>query len=338
MSLNRTVFSAPDVYAGWPANHGAWQWGDELLVGFLCGPHAPIGHRTHNIERPYRKLLARSLDGGDSWSTEEPNVEFSAAAVHPAPAFDLDEHIIRVCGVYDTGGEDCDPRGGFYISADRGKSWQGAFAFAGLEADFNGMTSHCTSRTRVVDGLVYLSVASRHTWGSDSTFAAEHDGERFRLKSVVLADDCRAVMPAVAKVGDRIVVALRRRGTRYPGGWVDAVWSDDGGESWSEPVLVGLTGGRNGNPPALAEVDGHLYCAYANRNRGEIMIAASTDRGQTWWPEVLRTSGQSDIGYPQLFRRADGQLVCVYYWADKGSEAPQRIEATVFDPIWIGRK
>jgi hypothetical protein len=35
-------------FGGWPANHGIWSWGDEILVGFSAGYH----------------LFARSMDGG----------------------------------------------------------------------------------------------------------------------------------------------------------------------------------------------------------------------------------------------------------------------------------
>lgn len=33
------VYTELDIYAGWPANHGAWQWGNEFLVGFLRGKY-----------------------------------------------------------------------------------------------------------------------------------------------------------------------------------------------------------------------------------------------------------------------------------------------------------
>lgn len=44
---HRTVYAEHGMYAGWPANHGAWQWGDEFLVGFMRGPYKKYqsGHR-----------------------------------------------------------------------------------------------------------------------------------------------------------------------------------------------------------------------------------------------------------------------------------------------------
>ena len=50
---------------GWPANNGAWQWGDELLVGFTQGDFAP--QDGHNIAGIQQSKFARSLDGGATW-------------------------------------------------------------------------------------------------------------------------------------------------------------------------------------------------------------------------------------------------------------------------------
>ena len=64
----------PGRFAGWPANHGIWSWGDEILVGFSRGIYKDRG-RYHNIDhdRPEEFLLARSRDGGATWSVEQPS-------------------------------------------------------------------------------------------------------------------------------------------------------------------------------------------------------------------------------------------------------------------------
>ncbi len=31
------VFGEEGKFGGWPANHGMWIWGDEILVGFSTG-------------------------------------------------------------------------------------------------------------------------------------------------------------------------------------------------------------------------------------------------------------------------------------------------------------
>ena len=67
------VYREEGRFAGWPANHGIWIWGDEILTGFSRGFYADLGN-FHNIDRnrPEEMLLVRSKDAGRTWSVEEP--------------------------------------------------------------------------------------------------------------------------------------------------------------------------------------------------------------------------------------------------------------------------
>jgi len=329
------VYSEPGIYAGWPANHGAWQWGDEFLVGFLRGRY---GNKSmHKILEPFQKVLARSLDGGATWKLEIPNLDFDCHEREipaEAPEFSLSQNIIRVCGVYDHGGDECYGPGGFYKSSDRGHTWDGPYRFTGLEhhVDVGDMIN--TSRTRIVGNLLFMSRGQNMIWGTDEVFVAVHDGERFHYIADVLNDACRAVMPAVALTGRRLVAVMRRRRGGARDGWIDAVHSDDGGLTWSAPRMVGATGGRNGNPPALITLlDGRLCCAYGNRDFGSI-VAAISDDGEHWESTIVRDGSEKflDIGYPQLFLRSDGVPVCVYYWAD-ANRWKQHIAYSVLDDL-----
>src|SRR6266478_10034767 len=68
------VYHQPGRFGGWPANHGIWAWGNEILVGFSIGYHKDLGAERHNIDRdkPEEHVLARSKDGGKTWSIEHP--------------------------------------------------------------------------------------------------------------------------------------------------------------------------------------------------------------------------------------------------------------------------
>jgi hypothetical protein len=68
------VYHEKGRFGGWPANHGIWSWGGEILVGFSAGYHKDRGPKLHNIDhdRPEEHLLARSKDGGKTWSIENP--------------------------------------------------------------------------------------------------------------------------------------------------------------------------------------------------------------------------------------------------------------------------
>src|SRR5512134_1925264 len=68
------VYREPGRYAGWPANHGIWAWGNEILVGFETGWFKYDAQR-HSIDRDKaaEHVLARSLDGGSTWHIERPS-------------------------------------------------------------------------------------------------------------------------------------------------------------------------------------------------------------------------------------------------------------------------
>ena len=72
-SRNVIVYKEPGRFGGWPANHGIWSWGDEILVGFEAG-YFRNNERGHAIDyaKPAEHVLARSLDGGETWSIEKP--------------------------------------------------------------------------------------------------------------------------------------------------------------------------------------------------------------------------------------------------------------------------
>ena len=68
------IYYEKGMYGGWPANNGIWIWGNEILVGFAKGYYKDLGPTRHNMDRekPELHLLARSLNGGESWTIEDP--------------------------------------------------------------------------------------------------------------------------------------------------------------------------------------------------------------------------------------------------------------------------
>jgi hypothetical protein len=332
------VYAHSERYAGWPANHGAWQWGNEFLVGFLEGPYQPYG--MHFIGQPWHKRFARSLDGGRLWVVEPVGEQFFTKKVNLSPLpeevqFDGD-WALRFCGQYDHGG-DSGARGGVYASPDRGKTWKGPYSFDGASPRQKG--DYSSTRTAYLpSGLVFVSVACRNEWGKDQVACARRDGHLFSFLSWVGDHErARCVMPAVAQIGDRILVALRRKSFGESEGWVDLWQSKDGGHHWEPTLRLGETGGNNGNPPAILALDDQrVICAWGDRTNGCMMARLSMDGGQTFESEfAIRDDAWCendylDFGYPRLLLRADGVPVCLYYWADR--ERPQQhIVATAID-------
>jgi hypothetical protein len=332
------VYHDPQWFNAWPAIHGIWCWGQEILVGFERG-HYVAKQREHSFDRsrPIRPVLARSLDGGETWSLEiadelaEPEEPKSCPGdvdfAHPDFALKCRNDQ-------------------FYTSYDRGHKWQGPYQLP----DFG---KRLTSRTDYIvngpgDCHLFLSAFEPRVEAGiqDRAFCVRttDGGRSFQFLSWMTGEPItvRSVMPRTARLPDkRMVSALRRRlDVKTPEGteqnvWIDVYHSADNGQSWKFLSKVADTGTANGNPPSLALLaDGRLCVAYGFRGDPlGIRAKLSADGGATWGEEiVLRGDGRTwDLGYPQMVQRPDGKLVTVYYYTT--SDRPeQHIAATIWEP------
>lgn len=344
------VYGKPGRYAGWPANNGIWMWdGREILVGCTEGRYA-TQEGLHHIEKPYRSLLCRSLDGGETWKSEAPHPFVDEGAKLPDCAGPVDfthpDFAMRVVGDLYHGSEQ--KQGGFFVSYDRGKTWQGMYRFGDLTALPQIYGQVITSRTDYVvvgkrECLVMMSAQSSSM--ADRTFCVRtcDGGRTFRFVGWMVPpeDPFRGVMPStVCCSGGKLVAAVRR--SNRPANdvcWIDAYESTDGGKTWRCLSRVGDTGTSNGNPPALCRLsDGRLCCVYGRRDWKRIVARFSADDGITWTRETIirKFAGErSDFGYPRLVQRADGHLIALYYWASE-AHPHQHIEATIWKPTLRG--
>ena len=348
-----SVVAEPGRFLAWPANHGLWSWQDgrELLVGYGDGPW--VDREGHKIGTPQRMRLARSLDGGRSWSRQNPDPPFSLGGTAGSPPrpirFDHPDLAVRLLA---DGRADAEQRlGRFYVSEDRGHRWLGPFRFHGLERERSLRGLILTSRTSYLvrgpsSALFFLSARDprlgKFNQRLDKAFMAEtSDGGRsFRFVSWVVpwSDKRRAVMPSSVDLGPAgLVAALRRRdpfaGEEAPN-WIDAYGSRDGGRRWTFLSRVGETGVHNGNPPALTRLrDGRLACAWADRSGQRILLRLSEDGGRSWGPErvIRRNPFSFDMGYPQLRQNDRGELVLLYYLAT-ATQPHSYIEAALIRP------
>jgi hypothetical protein len=347
------VASREGRYFGWPANNGMWSWdnGRELLVGHTDGPFDDEGG-FHSIGHPQLTKLARSLDGGRTWTGEDPE-NFVGKAGDPVPSpgninFGHRDFALRVSSTGYHGNDD--PVGSFFISYDRGRTWQGPYRFNELlnSSELKGM--EITARTSYLvtgDNSAQIILTARNpelqfASRRDKPFVAEttDGGRTFRFISWVVpweGEDNRAAMPSTVRTADgKLVVAVRVRNPRDADMpcWIDSYVSEDNGRTWSFLSKVGETGLHNGNPAGLAVLaDGRLACTYANRDLRKMLIRYSSDNGASWGEEiVIRDNPHTeDMGYPQLRQNSDGKLVAIYYLARE--ERPHSyIEAAVFEP------
>lgn len=349
------VFHDPAVFAGWPANGGAWHWynGREFAVGFVTGK---FGQRQgHNVTPPYTNRLARTTDWGDTWTVEDPPGFYQPGqpiAVLSKPIdFTAVGLTLRVVAEGYQGGSGTDGPC-LNVSTDRGKTWAGPYALPELiPADKAGGRTEITNRTEYIplhqhDCLLMGSARFPGKSGTDRAFAAKlvDGGRRAEFLGWVAPPDGpnRVLMPAAAPLpikGLSLFAAVRVRKTPADVNWIDGYRSGDGGKTWTLLGKVGDTGAGNGNPPAVVWLrDGRLCCAYGDRSRKALYARLSGDGGATWGDEVtLRdgyqpdAAGEVDFGYPRLFARRDGAVVCVYYWADK-DRPTNHIARTIWTP------
>ena len=288
------VYQRPGHFAGWPANNGIWMWKDEILVGFTLGDYK-VTERTHPIDRdkPTRAVLARSLDGGDTWNLEDPEtfVGDGNPAIRNSGELDLANPnlAIRIGGpppFHQEGNT-------FFASFDRGKTWQGPYLFAGLEKyEITSRTDYLLNGSK--EALLFMSAVQpgvRAGDHHDRAFVAKtrDGGKTFEFLSWITgeADAARSVMPSSARLSqNEIVAALRRRQDDSGGSrnWIDLYASIDNGATWRFRSKVADTGQSNGNPPAMVRLrDARIVMTYGYRSKPYgVRARISRDKGKTW--------------------------------------------------------
>jgi hypothetical protein len=348
-----TVFSHRDVFAAWPANGGCWTWdgGREAAVAFVTGQFQP--REGHNLVPPFTNRLARTTDGGDTWTLENPPGFFQTGKeIVPLPEAGIDfshpDLALRIVSDgYHAGGP---TDGGLCVSTDRGRSWSGPYPLpAETTSPFRDWRHDLTARTDYLvlssSEILFLGAArsrDRTLW--DLSFAAmvtDH-GRSGRFLDWVppAAEKNRVLMPSTVSLpGGRLITAVRVRGAGTDTNWVDAYGSENGGRQWTFLSKVGETGASNGNPPSLIRLaETRLCCTYGDRNRRNLYARFSDDAAATWGPELviradcpLDAGGDVDFGYSRSFARPDGRITTVYYWTESET-APCSIVATNWDP------
>jgi hypothetical protein len=130
--------------------------------------------------------------------------------------------------------------------------------------------------------------------------AAERDGLQFEEPAPLL-------LPS-----RRILLAMRENVGRT----LYRVHSDDGGDTWSEPVPMGI----DGYPAHLLRLaDGRLLCTYGFRKPPfAIRAVLSEDSGATWNGPIGIREGlpNKDLGYPSTLALSETALLTIYYAQD----------------------
>jgi hypothetical protein len=352
------VFKEPGRYGGWPANHGIWAWGDEILVGFSAGHmdlNAPKEARSgaparHPIDRtkPEQHLLARSLDGGRTWKIEHnPGLippsrtghmagvptEPGGAAARPYPGDEdfTDKNFLMTLRM----GDIHKGPSWFFTSTDRGHSWKGPFELPDL--GLKGIAARTDYLVKDKDTMLVFLTGAKSNGREGRPFVARTDdaGRSFEFVSWIgpEPDQGFVIMPSSVRLDDGTIVVATRR--QVPDGrGIDIYSSSDEGRTWKMVTTAVENTGR-GNPPSMVRLtDGRLALTYGVRAEPYgIRAKLSADGGRTWGREIVLRADAADwdLGYTRTVQRADGKLVTVYYYNDP--TVPERyIAGTIWDP------
>ncbi len=344
------VFYQPGRFGGWPANHGAWSWGNEILVGFSAGYYKDLGDRHHiDRDKPEEHLLARSHDGGETWQIENPASTGalipSGKALHGAQPHGLSERPWQDCpgGIEFTHPDFAmtlrmtDSHIGpsrFYYSLDRGHNWKGPFRLPQLN------NLGIAARTDYIalgpsSCMLFLTAGKSNGKEGRPLCARTDDGGRtWNFVSWIGPEPSGySIMPSSIRINsNEFLTALRcRDGDKS---WIESFRTNDVGKSWQlDSIPVPSTG--EGNPASMIRLaDGRVCLTYGYRAEPfGVRARLSNDNGRTWGPELtLRGQGGGrDVGYPRSIQRPDGKVVTIYYFHDR-PQSERYIAATIWKP------
>lgn len=332
---NVVVYSEVGRFGGWPANHGIWGWGDELVVGFQSCMFRVIDDGSHAIDKtkPRYNYQARSQDGGRTWSLEDgPTMQAAGRPVHDCSEladFDFSGKDVAI-----SFSDNRSEKGTLlqYVSNDRCRTWEGPYMVRIFpdrtiepRIDYlirgkHSLTAFFTAfKSNGEEGNVFCAKFEQGAWRFVSWFDEERDGFMIMPSSIPMNTN-----------GYYSTVRWQREGK-----WgIAAYLSNDEGASWKSMSSVAEGDGLS-NPPSLLRLqDGRLCVTYANRTVPyEICARLSKDDGISWSEEqILRSGGGHwDLGYTRSCQLPSGDVVTVYYFCrDKNKE--RTIEATIWRP------
>ena len=352
----------PGRFHGWPANNGAWSWGNDILVGFTQGDFEVKD--GHNISNRQDTLLSRSKDGGETWEMFDPdnflddeNKQYLGAGKTDLPApidFTQPGFALRIFATGYHGNDD--PVGGFFYSTNMGTDWNGPFNFKGLldhpelaGKELNPRTDYIVQSAKHV--FVFIAARESNESGRSRIGVIESTdgGMTFNFVAWVTPDttEFSGIMSQTVQISENEFLLAYRK--MYRGGdkqsEIETWRSNDACKTWKPASIVKVMPVHS-NPPAMVKIqDGRICCIYGDRSVGDIRGRYSNDDGETWGLEfIVRDDFQAlesdpdnqgrintDCGYPRLVERPDGKLVAMYYWAT--AEHPeQHIAVSIWQP------
>lgn len=352
---HKAVFQEDGKYGGWPANHGIWVWGDEILTGFVEASFKQTTPGLHTYDPSTAgNQYARSMDGGETWSIQDAYSIGQTAWGHDN---NISNDRANLPEPMQTAVEDFsspdflltflrhnnhDGPSHFYFSEDKGKYWKGPFVFPnmGTPGIANRTDYHVEGKQTL--GVFVTAAKSNSKEGRVAFVRTQDGGLNWNLVSWITPEHGGFdIMPSSLRLSETEWLTTIR--TRLENGQdlISSYRSNDNGNTWNRLKDPVTDTGRGGSPPALVKLkDGRLALGYIHRSEfgSRVHVRFSSDEGKSWGDEIALRSGDGanrDVGYPRMVQRKDGKLVIIYYWNNvlDQSKTPYRyIAATIFDP------
>jgi len=351
------VYHEAGRFGGWPANHGIWRWDNEILVGYSRGTYKDLGPTRHHIdhEKPEEFWLARSVDGGMTWTHEHPaqrgfliprgkslhGTETPGLALAPIKELKVPMDFTHPDFALTFRMENVNAgTSRFEYSYDRGKTWSGPYRLPKFGTPGTAArTDYIVNSSR--NAFIFITVGKENgREGRALCAGTTNGGVTWKRVSWIGPEPAGfAIMPSTVRISDtELLTTLRRR--EGASRWISAWRSRDNARTWiQEDHPVKDLG--EGNPPMLNRLhDGRLCLTYGFRAYPfSIRARLSTDNGKSWGPQiVLRQDGvDRDIGYVRSVQRPDGKMVTTYYISDSETGPERYIGATIWDPNKVSR-
>ncbi len=318
---------------------------------------APWGRPPTNFEQLAAKypvpMLYRSSDGGRTWNEQgrmkmewkltgmvsDGGVSFLRLKDGRLAAL-LHRHVKALHG----GGLPA-----ISFSKDDGSTWTSARLVGGPEGVWYVMNERLIQLRsgRLLVPVAHMPKGSGLYEGDKNVglcFFSDDDGETWqRSRTPAKLDDARGMAePSVAEVGERVLM-LARTGS----GFLFSSWSDDGGDTWSQPAATTLESACSSLTLKMLP-DGRLIVFYNHAKpiksgaffpRTPLCYAVSEDGGKTWSPPVVVddegvTNKDRQNIYPAACFTKEGMLVM---WSTHGAD-PNGSFAGQYDPNIGGGK
>ena len=337
-----TAAAEKNKFCGWPANGGAWAWGDEIVVLFKQGV-MKLGIRGHLIDPdiPQTDVQARSLDGGETWTLER-NLHLEIDGTLPVKTltkpinFSHKDFALVFLKTSIRRGKTY-----FFYTYDRCKTWDGPYELPMFgEAFVSARTCIFTEGKHDMFAFVSGAPSEGSEFGTHVFLIRTKNGgmtwEKVTDVGPLSDSDKWYIMPCAVRVSEKEIICGLRYCDRSSGAqeFGIEIWgSTDNGQTWEFRHKV-----ASGSNPGTLEYfnDNRLILFYGNRIEQPLGVHAriSRDKGKTWSePIIVRgDAGSGDLGYPKNVYRSDGKGILFYYYNLLDPEADRTIEATIWNP------